>query len=298
MIVQPQEQQSRTASGGDGIIIRRVVTSEEYAACVAVQLETWGADFSERVPATILRVAQYIGGVTAGAFTASGELLGFVFGMTGVREGRLVHWSDLLAVRAAARDRGLGRRLKLFQRELVRDLGVETMYWTFDPLVARNAHLNLCRLGARVAEYALDMYGDRLSGALQQGLGTDRFIVKWDLGASVVPSRGSDGRDDSRYAQGRRDGAIAGGAAGGSQVLPRITLESHEQELVDAPAVEVEIPGDIDAVFLHDPAVARRWRDATRRAFVSYLARGYEVDGFERDAAGRAFYRLTAHGDR
>jgi predicted GNAT superfamily acetyltransferase len=80
--------------------------------------------------------------------------------------------------------------------------------------------------------------------------------------------------------------------------MPRITLEPHEQELVDAPAVEVEIPSDIDAVFLLDPAVARRWRDATRRAFVSYLARGYEVDGFERDATGRAYYRLTAHGDR
>jgi predicted GNAT superfamily acetyltransferase len=298
MIVQPQEQQSRTVSGGDGIIIRRVGTSEEYAACVAVQLETWGADFSERVPATILRVAQYIGGVTAGAFTASGELLGFVFGMTGVREGRLVHWSDLLAVRRAARDRGLGRRLKLFQRELVRELGVDTMYWTFDPLVARNAHLNLCRLGARVAEYAPDMYGDRLSGALQQGLGTDRFIVKWDLGASVVPSGESDGRDDSRYSMGQGSGSTIESSAERPQVLPRITLEPHEQELVDAPAVEVEIPGDIDAVFLRDPGVARRWRDTTRRAFVSYLARGYEVDGFERDAAGRAHYRLTAHGDR
>ena len=76
-------------------------------------------------------------------------MLGFVFGMTGVQDGRLVHWSDLLAVRPEARDRGLGRRLKLYQRSLVAELGVTRMLWTYDPLVARNAHLNLNALGAR-----------------------------------------------------------------------------------------------------------------------------------------------------
>ena len=79
------------AADPDGISIRRVQTPDEYAECVAIQTETWGEGFTERVPATILRIGQYIGGVTAGAFAADGRLLGFVFGMTGVRDGRLIH---------------------------------------------------------------------------------------------------------------------------------------------------------------------------------------------------------------
>src|SRR5690606_16179636 len=190
VMARPQPSQPRSAPREGEVVIRRVSTTEEYEACVAIQMETWGSDFTERVPATILRVSQYIGGVTAGAFDTEGSLLGFVFGMTGLRDKQLVHWSDLLAVRRAARDRCLGRRLKLYHRDLVHELGVNTMFWTFDPLVARNAHLNLTRLGARVAEYAQDLYGEQLGRSLHPGLGTDRFIVQWDL-ASAPESRSS-----------------------------------------------------------------------------------------------------------
>ena len=288
-MTQPQQSQLRGEPREDEVVIRRVRTTEEYEACVAMQMETWGPDFTERVPATILRVAQYIGGVTAGAFDAGGSLLGFVFGMTGLRDSRLVHWSDLLAVRLAARDRGLGRRLKLYQRDLVRELGVNTMFWTFDPLVARNAHLNLTRLGARVAEYAQDMYGDQLGRSLHPGLGTDRFIVQWDL------SPGPDSRSNAvsdRAGPHRRDGGGPGVRSAGARG-PRVSPETADRELPDAPVVEVEIPDDIDALFAQDARAARRWRDATRRAFVWYLGHGYEVRRFTRDEAGRTYYELA-----
>ena len=100
-----------------------------------------------------------------------------MFGITGVQEGQLVHWSHMLAVERAYRDHGLGRRLKECQRELLRELGVDTIYWTFDPLVARNAHLNLNRLGTTVREYVPDMYGD--TGSPLHTFGTDRFVVAW-----------------------------------------------------------------------------------------------------------------------
>ena len=79
--------------------IRPFSTLEDYAACVELQEETWGAGFSERVPIAILKVAQRIGGVTAGAFDDTGRMVGFVFGMTGLERGEIVHWSDMLAVR-------------------------------------------------------------------------------------------------------------------------------------------------------------------------------------------------------
>ena len=105
-------------------------------------------------------------------------LLGFVFGLTGVERGKIVHWSDMLAVRPEARNLGLGRRLKEHQRQLVRELGASVIYWTYDPLIARNAHLNFNRLGVRLAEYVEDMYGITDS-VLHGGVPTDRLVVAW-----------------------------------------------------------------------------------------------------------------------
>src|SRR5213080_165617 len=169
------------AAPPDGLHMRHLSTHEDFVACVALQEDTWGAAFSERVPAAILKVSQRLGGITAGAFDAQDRLLGFVFGMTGVENGRLVHWSDMLAVRPELRDHGIGRRLKEFQRDTLLERGVGLVYWTFDPLVARNAHLNFNRLGVRVLEYVIDMYGSDTDSALHRGLGTDRFIVAWDI---------------------------------------------------------------------------------------------------------------------
>jgi predicted GNAT superfamily acetyltransferase len=265
---------------GDGIVIRRVETQAEYEECVRIQDETWGAGFSERVPSAILKVSQYLGGVTAAAFdsaAADARILGFVFGMTGIRDGQLVHWSDMLAVRPEARDHGIGRRLKLYQRSLVAELGVTQILWTFDPLVSRNAHLNLNALGARVTDYVPDMYGADTGSALHQGIGTDRFVVAWEVRGDVSGAAGQRGggagSGDGRGEAGRR----GRGDARGTEIL-------------------VEIPQDIQQLIVADPAAALRWRESTRPAFLRLLADGYRVAGFERSPAG-GFYRLTRGSD-
>src|SRR5205085_4181858 len=117
---------------------RPLQTPTELHACVEMQRTTWGEQFADIVPVAVLKVAQRIGGVAVGAFDADGTLVGFVFGLTGVERGAIVHWSDMLAVTPAARNIGLGRRLKEYQRHAVRDLGASVIYWTYDPLVARN----------------------------------------------------------------------------------------------------------------------------------------------------------------
>ena len=235
--------------------IRPLRSHEDFQACVALQRLTWGEHFSECVPATILNVVQRIGGVTAGAFDARGTLLGFVFGISGVREGRIVHWSDMLAVREEAQGLGIGRRLKQFQRETLVAEGVETIYWTYDPLVARNAHFNLNRLGARVVEYVPNMYGDHTASKLHDGIGTDRFIVAWDVVAPVTTDR---------------DGAPGEGT------------------------VRIEIPASLQRVMAQAPDEARSWRSSTREAFQRWMGMGYTVAGFHRDErADRCFYVLT-----
>jgi predicted GNAT superfamily acetyltransferase len=132
------------------------------------------------VPTAILRVSQMIGGVAAGAFDHDDRMVGFVFGMTGVRNNELVHWSDMLAVRQELRGQGIGEQLKHYQREKVLAVGVRSMLWTFDPIQAGNAHFNVNHLGALPIEYVPDMYGNTGS-TLHGTMPTDRFIVRWVL---------------------------------------------------------------------------------------------------------------------
>src|SRR5690348_914527 len=111
---------ARVEPGASPMVIRTLASEDDLRACVALQKLTWGADYDEFVPPSILTVTQKIGGVAAGAFDEDGTMLGFVFGLPGVRGGQIIHWSDMLAVREDARDRGVGQRLKEFQRAAAR----------------------------------------------------------------------------------------------------------------------------------------------------------------------------------
>ncbi|MFI5246272.1 MAG: hypothetical protein ACHQQR_13645, partial [Gemmatimonadales bacterium] len=247
------------------------------ASAVRLQEETWGAGFTERVPAAILLVGQKLGGVSAGAFASDGTLLGFVFGLTGTKAGRLVHWSDMLAVRPDARGRHVGQALKHYQRERCIALGVETMYWTFDPLVARNAKLNLCRLGASVDEFVQDMYGTNTNSRMHGSLGTDRFIASWPVGGDPVPLPAE---------AARLHGAVV--VAGRVGEAP-----AADEPLPDAPNVAVRVPADYLALLGSDLELARAWRTSARRAFLHYFPLGYRVAAFVADGERDAAYLLT-----
>jgi predicted GNAT superfamily acetyltransferase len=282
--VQEPPQQSPPPAGSDGIVLRPLASLGDYDAAVELQDEIWGAGFSDRVPASILRVAQKVGGVSAGAFDAAGHMLGFVFGLTGVREGTLVHWSDMLAVREGARGQRLGERLKLYQRDIVRAMGVEKMFWTFDPLVARNAHFNLNRLGASIADYVPNFYGANTGSILHGALPTDRFVAEWSMRADAGTGAGR-GRDTATRASNDAPVTTVVRGADVRNVTP----------FPDAPRVLVPIPPDIEPVLLSHPDDALAWRLATREAMMHYLARGYRVTGFHR-GDGRALpaYELTS----
>ena len=238
--------------------IREFSTHADYAACVELQRDTWGRHFNDVVPASIQQVSQKVGGVAAGAFDASGRLVGFVYGMTGVKNGKIAHWSDMLAVRPEAQNAGLGRRLKEYQRKAVAKVGAELIYWTFDPLQARNAHLNFNVFGVRAVEYVRDMYGEDTGSDLHRGIGTDRLVVAWPVKKSALE---------------RRKKEIA-------RVKKAKTV------------LRIEVPRDVIALLTSDPARAREWRERSRTALTTAL-KTHRIDGFEIDSANRAFYLLT-----
>jgi predicted GNAT superfamily acetyltransferase len=166
------------------ITIRRCSGVDEMQRCVELQREVWGFSDAELVPLRLFVVAEKIGGQVIGAFDGS-ELVGFAMAIPGVRDGRPYLHSHMLAVRESYRDKGIGRRLKLLQREDALARGIELMEWTFDPLEIKNAYLNLEKLGAIARRYNVNQYGITHS-PLQGGLPTDRLVAEWWLKSERV----------------------------------------------------------------------------------------------------------------
>ncbi len=272
--------------------LRSLVSLEECRACVRLQEEIWGRGYGEKIPAAMLLLANRIGGLTAGAFDSDGVLQAFVFGLAGIVGGEVVHWSDTLAVRRGLRDRGLGSRLKLFQRQVLLGRGVHRMHWTFDPLQGRNAWINFTKLGAVCGEYAPDMYGETAS-PLHRGVGTDRLVATWQMDSERVRSRLA-GEVPPLRAEMVRD-------------VPRIlAVEMREGLPVPEPPISdlshphllLPVPGDVDEVMAADLSLAVLWRGVTREALGSYLRRGYEIREFVREGPTSAYLLVAPEEER
>ncbi len=265
--------------------LREFESAADYQACVELQKLTWGENFTECVPPIIQMVGQKIGGVSAGAFDDSGKLIGFVFGLTGVKNSAIVHWSDMLAVRPEFRDKGLGIKLKHFQRELCLKNGVEVVYWTYDPLESRNANFNLNKLGVEIDEYVPNMY-ESSGGALHAGLSMDRCIVAWHIAEDRFEKTLTARRSYSENLLNQAP-VINGSNVENDEFLPGELLDSTSE------TIRIEIPEDVQKLKQKSMTAAKAWRKSTRAAFEKYMEAGYQITAFYRDAqARRCFYFL------
>ena len=265
-------------------LIRHLASEEDYQACLALQYETWGNAFREAVPPTILLVSQRLGGIAAGAFDSRGTLLGFVFGMTGVRNGAITHWSDMLAVRPDAQNSGIGRALKEFQRREVAKVGARTILWTFDPLIARNAHLNFNVYGARAIEYVPNMYGTNTGSDLHRGIGTDRFVMEWPV------DDGDLARQRARAAAAHVNETFQNAPELGDPARPAGAGAIPD----DLKHLRIAVPDSFADIVRSDSARAEEWRRRTRAAFQSAMGTGFRVEGFARGRDGRGGAYLLA----
>jgi predicted GNAT superfamily acetyltransferase len=271
------------------ISIRAVETVEEFRACEDLQRRVWAMpDNLEVVPLHLLVEVQRSGGLLLGAFDGE-ELVGLVFGFPGLTAaGKLKHCSHMMGVAPGYQDFGIGYQLKLAQRERALRDGFDLVTWTYDPLETRNAYLNIHKLGALCRTYIRDYYGP-LSDGLNVGLPSDRFQVEWWITSERVVQR----------LAGKSSNQVSGPAF---QV--NATTRSAEGLLapgalildVDASLIQVEIPGDYQAVKAADPGLALAWRLAARQVFEVYLRAGYTVVDFlsRKKAGGRLGYYFLA----
>jgi len=239
------------------IAVRICTGLEEFRACVALQKEVWGFADNELVPLRIFSLAPKIGGQVIGAWQGE-TLVGFAFSIPGVRNGHPYLHSHMLAVKESHRNIGLGRRIKLFQREDAIAHGYELLEWTFDPLEIKNAYLNLERLGAIARRYNINQYGIT-SSPLQGFLPTDRLVAEWWLKSKRVETLLSTGRCPSFAAEGR-----------------------------------VEVPADIYS-WKSQPETRQKAADLqlrNREQFLAAFSRGLACLGYERDAHGNGMFLL------
>jgi predicted GNAT superfamily acetyltransferase len=177
----------------DNIELRICHGTDEFHACVALQKEVWNFSDADLVPLRMFVVADKVGGQVMGAFEGD-VMVGFALSVPGTRSGHVYLHSHMLAVRKEYRNGGLGRRLKMMQREEALSRGIELIEWTFDPLEIKNAYLNIEKLGAIVRRYNINQYGIT-SSPLQGGLPSDRLIAEWWLKSQRVESLLQNGKN-------------------------------------------------------------------------------------------------------
>jgi predicted GNAT superfamily acetyltransferase len=170
----------------EALELRSCDTLEEWNACVELQREVWGFSDLDLVPLRVFSVASKIGGQVIGAWDGD-TMVGFAFSLPGTHRRYPYLHSHMLGVKESYRNTGLGRRIKLYQREDAIARGYDLIEWTFDPLEIKNAYFNIERLGAIARRYNLNQYGITTS-PLQGFLPTDRLVAEWWLKSKRVES--------------------------------------------------------------------------------------------------------------
>lgn len=230
----------------ENIVVRELTSISEFEQAVALQRQIWGFGELELLPVRFFIVATGVGGQAFGAYHGE-RMVGFLLAIPGLKPGgKLYLHSHMTGVLPEYRDRGVGRMLKLRQRQDALERGFDLVEWTFDPLELKNAYFNLVRLGAVVRRYVLNQYGTT-SSPLHGGLPTDRCVAEWWIRSPRVQA------------------VVAG------QPAPQLPIEAT-----------IEVPSEIGRLRHEDPRQARRIQQQVSNRFLELLASGLTVVGFER----------------
>lgn len=277
--------------------IRVIESAADMPAVEEIQRLTWTGSETDIIPGHMILAVVHNGGLALGAYGLDeprGEeiLIGLVFGFAGLdlnSDGlRYKHHSHILAVHPAWREKGIAFALKRAQWQMVRHQGIERITWTYDPLLSRNANLNIARLGSVCNTYLRSEYGD-MRDDMNAGLPSDRFQVDWWARSKRVERRlGNDARPKVTA-----DQLIAAGAQMVDATGTRERPHPPDWRFSEcSPVVGVEIPGDFPVLKSAAPDLAIGWRIFSRAFFEDAFTSGYVVTDFV-FGGGRCYYVLT-----
>jgi predicted GNAT superfamily acetyltransferase len=280
--------------------IRLLETPQDMTLVEELQRAVWPGSETDVVPMHMLITAVHNGGIVLGAFKDE-KIIGFVFGFPGIEKTpdgpRLKHCSHMMGIHPDHRDSGVGFALKRAQWQMVRHQSLDHITWTYDPLLSRNAYLNVAKLGAVCSTYRRAEYGEMRDG-LNAGLPSDRFQLDWWINTRRVERKLSKRpRPTLKLSHTARSG-----------LHPFYSLQSNGDNLPRPPEhvphfedrmLLAEIPGDFLTLKSRDFSLARDWRFFTRELFETAFAASYIITDFifeKNEGNPRGLYVLI-HGE-
>lgn len=288
--------------------IHLIETPEEMRLVEELQRDVWPGSETDVVPLHMLITAVHNGGLVLGAFIEE-RMIGFVFGFPGLEvtpDGpRLKHCSHMMGIHPDHRDGGIGFALKRAQWQMVRHQGLDHVTWTYDPLLSRNAYLNIAKLGAVCTTYHQSEYGEMRDG-LNAGLPSDRFQLDWWINTRRVESRlGRRSRPTLKLTHVARSGLrpfyslLSSTDSPSTQHRTSLPHPPEHVPLFEDRLLIAEIPGDFLALKSQDFGLARDWRFFSRELFETAFAKNYIITDFifdKNEGNARGLYVLT-HGE-
>ena len=261
-VVAEAEAQADALAVAAGVQIRELHEPAEMVAASALLADIWRTDRSRsQLDPGMLVALAHAGNYVTGAFRG-GELVGVCVGFFHPPADAALH-SHIAGVVEGLVGVGIGKAMKFHQRAWAMRHGAETMTWTYDPLVARNAYFNIHRLGGSATEYLPDFYGEMRDG-LNRGQPSDRMLLVWELAAAATVHDGQ--------------GALAPAVLESVDERPRLDLAAAS----GTDRCRIEIPSDIEGLRRTAPDAAVEWRHALRQALTGLLGSGWRITDFDR----------------
>jgi predicted GNAT superfamily acetyltransferase len=227
-----------------GILIRPLQEGPDMRIGVDLQQRVWNYSDIDTVPDQMFVVARETGGQVLGAFHRD-QPIGFAMAFVGAHRGVTYLHSHMVGVVPDYQDRGVGRMLKLAQREDAIARGFDLIEWTFDPLQLKNAYFNIARLGAIIRRYIPNLYG-RTTSPLHAGLPTDRLVAEWWLRSPRVEN-----------------------------------ILNSDPPVLGTAAVRISIPSSIRQICAENPAEAEKIQSDVRKQFERHISSSLAATGFE-----------------
>jgi predicted GNAT superfamily acetyltransferase/predicted enzyme related to lactoylglutathione lyase len=279
---------ARAAAQRAGVRIADLESMAQLREAAALLARVWRYDAGQQPLAVeTMRALAHCGNYVAGAYRDD-RLIGTAVGFRG--EGHL--HSHITGVDPAVQAAGVGYALKQHQRAWSLAHDIPEVHWTFDPLIRRNAHFNLHKLGATATGYLPDFYGPMLDG-INRGDASDRLYVRWRLTSARAVAAAAGERVGTEPAGPRPAEPVvlldraavdraAAGAGGDERPVPGRDLPG------DGRPARVAVPADIEGLRARDRSLAAAWREAVRGALTAALGAGYQITGVAKDG----FYEL------